>query len=260
MGEKLINQKNNKNKKNLDLGMLVTIIVLLCLGIIMVSSASSYYSLSIYGDSNYLLTRQLGLAIAGLVAMFIISNINYKNYKKISYIGYVVSLVLLILVLVPGVGQTRNGATRWLGFGALTFQPSEIMKIMLVMATATYLAINHKKIIKIKTFFIPIMMLVLVISIMFLQNHMSGTIVMMVASTSVILASGVKIKIKYIAVIGIILALAITSFIIAEPFRVKRLLAFTNPESDIKGDNWQAAQSLYAIGSGGIFGRGLRTK
>lgn len=245
-----------KNKK-MDLGMLVTIIILLCFGIVMVSSASSYYSLSTYGDSNYLLTRQLGLAVAGFVGMLVISKINYKSYKKVSYIGYIFALFLLILVLVPGVGQTRNGATRWLSIAGNTFQPSEIMKIVLVLATATYLSLNYKKEKGLKGYVFPLILLGLVILIMFLQKHMSGTVVMVVASASVIFACGKKIKVKYILFAGVIVSLAVTAFVILEPFRVKRVLAFINPEEDIKGDNWQAAQSIYAIGSGGIFGRGL---
>ncbi len=248
-------------KNSMDFSMLVTIILLLCLGLIMVSSASSYYALSTFGDSNYLLTRQLFFALAGIVAMFAISRINYKIFLRWSYLFYIISLILLILVLTP-LGITVNGATRWLGFGSgagssFRFQPSEIMKIALVMATSTYIASNYKKMNNIKGYIIPFTLLVLVVLVMFLQKHMSGTLVMMVASASIIFSSGIKIKAKYIVAIALILILAVAAFIIAEPFRVKRILSFMNPEEDIRGGNWQAAQSLYAIGSGGLFGRGL---
>ncbi len=250
------NQKNS-----MDFSMLITIILLLCLGLIMVSSASSYYALSTFGDSNYLLTRQLFFALAGIVAMFAISRINYRIFLKWSYLFYIISLILLILVLTP-LGITVNGATRWLGFGSdsgssFRFQPSEIMKIALVMATSAYIAINYKKMNNIKGYIVPFILLALVIIVMFLQKHMSGTLVMMIASASIIFSSGVKIKVKYIIAIALVLILAVAAFIIAEPFRVQRILSFMNPEEDITGGNWQAAQSLYAIGSGGIFGRGL---
>ena len=254
--EKISLETHNKDKK-MDIGMLVSIIILLCLGIIMLFSASSYYSLSTYGDSNFLLSKQLLFAAIGVVAMIVISKINYKSYKKLSYIGYIVALILLLMVLIPGIGQTRNGATRWLSFGTSTFQPSEIMKIMLVMATAKYLASNYKKDNGIKGLVVPVILLLTVGVVMFLQKHMSGMVIMIVASTSVILASGKKIKIRYIVVIGMILIMAASAFIAAEPFRIKRILAFTNIEEDIQGDNWQASQSIYAIGSGGLLGRGL---
>ena len=111
----------------------------------MVATASSYYALNNYGDSNYFLTRQAIFAVIGIAAMVVISRIDYKLHKKWAYIGYGITLALLAAVLIPGIGKTVNGATRWLGFGSLTFQPSEIMKIMLVVAVSTYIVNNRKK-------------------------------------------------------------------------------------------------------------------
>lgn len=257
------NEKDTKN--NLDFGMLITIIILLCAGIVMVASASSYYALSNYNNSNYFLVRQLFFGIIGFIFMIIISNIDYKRYKKWGYLFYVICLVLLVLVLTP-LGQTRNGAKRWLGFGALVFQPSEIMKIGLVIGMSTYLSLNYKKLNSFKGYIIPILMLLLVVIVMFMQKHLSGTIVMFVAACSIIFVSGIKVKARYI-IAGIIAAAAMLAVFIFMPsgdstesggsFRLDRIVSFLNPEEDIKGGNWQAAQSLYAIGSGGIFGRGL---
>ncbi len=248
--------KDEKDNGNLDFGMLLTIIILLCIGLIMVSSASSYYALSTYNNSNYFLTRQLIFALLGVFAMFFISKINYKVFAKFSYGFYIFALLLLIAVLTP-LGVTRNGATRWLGFGVLQFQPSEVMKIALVVVTATYIAKNYKKMDTLKGYIWPILFLVAVIVIMFLQNHLSGTLVMVIASASIIFASGIKVKVKLIIGLILVAILAVGAFFIAEPFRAQRILSFANPEEDIRGGNWQAAQSLYAIGSGGIFGRGL---
>ena len=257
------NEKDTKN--NLDFGMLITIIILLCAGIVMVASASSYYALSNYNNCNYFLVRQLFFGIIGFIFMIIISNIDYKRYKKWGYLFYIICLVLLVLVLTP-LGQTRNGAKRWLGFGALVFQPSEIMKIGLVIGMSTYLSLNYKKLTSFKGYIIPILMLLLVVIVMFMQKHLSGTIVMFVAACSIIFVSGIKVKARYI-IAGIIAAAAMLAVFIFMPsgdstessgsFRLDRIVSFLNPEEDIKGGNWQAAQSLYAIGSGGIFGRGL---
>lgn len=266
---KLITDGSEKNEKdtknNLDFGMLITIIILLCAGIVMVASASSYYALSNYNNSNYFLVRQLFFGIIGFIFMIIISNIDYKRYKKWGYLFYIICLVLLVLVLTP-LGQTRNGAKRWLGFGALVFQPSEIMKIGLVIGMSTYLSLNYKKLTSFKGYIIPILMLLLVVIVMFMQKHLSGTIVMFVAACSIIFVSGIKVKARYI-IAGIIAAVAMLAVFIFMPsgdstessgsFRLDRIVSFLNPEEDIKGGNWQAAQSLYAIGSGGIFGRGL---
>lgn len=257
------NEKDTKN--NLDFGMLITIIILLCAGIVMVASASSYYALSNYNNSNYFLVRQLFFGIIGFIFMIIISNIDYKRYKKWGYLFYIICLVLLVLVLTP-LGQTRNGAKRWLGFGALVFQPSEIMKIGLVIGMSTYLSLNYKKLTSFKGYIIPILMLLLVVVVMFMQKHLSGTIVMFVAACSIIFVSGIKVKARYIIAGGIAAAAMLAVFIFmpsgdstesSGSFRLDRIVSFLNPEEDIKGGNWQAAQSLYAIGSGGIFGRGL---
>lgn len=256
--KKVINKiSNNEEKKSLDFSMLVTILILLSMGLVMVATASSYHALSTYGNSSELLTKQLTLGLLGVAGMLIISKIDYRAYRKWSYLGYIVALCLLIAVLTP-LGVTVNGAKRWLGFGeTLTFQPSEIMKIMLVLATATYISTNVKKLNSFKGYIVPLILLIAVVIVMFLQKHMSGTLVMVVASFSVIFASGIKIKAKYVVALILIGVLALGAFIAAEPFRLKRILSFTNPEEDIQDGNWQAAQSLYAIGSGGIFGRGL---
>ncbi|MDO4282605.1 MAG: putative lipid II flippase FtsW [Clostridia bacterium] len=247
----------NKEEKSIDFGMFVIIIILLCVGLVMVSSASSYYALSTWGTSNYLLIRQLIFAIMGVAAMIIISKVDYKIYKKWSYLGYIIALLLLIAVLTP-LGVTVNGAKRWLGFGTtLRFQPSEIMKLMLVLATSTYLSLNYKKLSNVKGYVIPGILLALVILVLFLQKHMSATLVMAVASVSVIFASGIKLKARWIFAFILLLGVIGTVFIFSEGFRLKRILAFMDIESDPTGTNWQALQSVYAISSGGMFGRGL---
>lgn len=253
----IVGKGNKKEEKKLDFSMLVTILILLSMGLVMVASASSYYALSTSGNSTALLQRQLMLAIVGVIAMLFISKIDYTKYKKASYIFYIISILLLIAVLTP-LGVNRNGAKRWLGFGeSFTFQPSEIMKIALVMATAAYISTNPKKLNNIKGYFIPFLLLMAVVVVMYLQKHMSGTIVMGVASISIIFASGINIKPKYVIAVIMLILVVGGAFIVTDEFRLKRIFSFLNPEENIKDGNWQAAQSLYAIGSGGIFGRGI---
>ena len=241
---------------NMDFGMFALTIALLCIGLVMVASASSYHALYYYGDSNYLFIRQLVFGVIGTVAMIIISKIDYRKYKKWSYIGFAFAALLLLLVLTP-LGRTANGAKRWLGFGILRFQPSEIMKPMLVLAIATYLSRNTKKIKDIKGYIVPLIMLLIVGLLMYFQKHMSGLLVLGVAALSVIFISGIKLNFKTIIAIVLIVALAATAFITADKFRLQRIFSFMNPEQDILDGNWQPAQSLYAIGSGGLFGMGL---
>lgn len=241
----------------IDFGLFVITITLLCIGLVMVASASSYHALIYYGDSNHLFIRQLFFAIAGVIAMIIISKIDYRKYKKWSYLGFIIAAILLFLVITP-LGVTRNGAQRWLGIGeTFQFQPSEIMKPVLVMAIATYLSRNTKKLNDFKGYIVPLIMLLIVGLFMYFQKHMSGLLVLGVAAISVIFASGIKLKVKTVIAAVILVVLAGTAFIFADSFRLQRIFSFLNPEQDIQDGNWQAAQSLYAIGSGGLFGRGL---
>lgn len=241
----------------IDFGMVIVTITLLCIGLVMVASASSYHALIDYNDSNYLFNRQLIFALAGVVAMVGISIIDYRKLKKWSYLAFIVSAILLFLVVTP-LGVTVNGAKRWLGFGTtFRFQPSEIMKPVLVLAIATYLSRNISKLKNVKTYIIPAVFILIVILLMYLQKHMSGMLVLVIAGISVVFFSGIKLK-KRIIILGIIAVIAAAvGFIHAEPFRKQRIFSFMNPEQDLQNGNWQAAQSLYAIGSGGLFGRGL---
>ncbi|MBO5476565.1 MAG: putative lipid II flippase FtsW [Clostridia bacterium] len=248
---------NVKKSGSMDFGMFVIIMILLCIGLVMVASASSYHALIYYGDSNHLFIRQLIFAGVGVAAMFVISNIDYKKYKKWGYLAFILAAILLLLVITP-LGVTRNGAKRWLGVGeVLQFQPSEIMKPVLAIAVATYLSRNVKKLNTIKGYIVPIIMVLIVVLLMYLQKHMSGMLVLIVSGVSVIFASGIKLKVKTILAGILIIGMVGAAFVLAEDFRLQRIFSFMNPEEDIQDGNWQAAQSLYAIGSGGLLGRGL---
>lgn len=248
---------SKKSNGGIDFGMFVITISLLCIGLVMVASASSYHALIYYGDSNHLFVRQLCFALVGIVAMIAISKVDYRKYKKWGYLAFILAAILLLLVITP-LGVTRNGAKRWLGIGeVLQFQPSEIMKPVLVIAIATYLSRNTRKLNDWKGYIVPIIMLLIVGLLMYFQKHMSGLLVLGVAALSVIFTSGVKLKTKTIVAAVLIVGLAGTAFIFADNFRLQRIFSFLNPEQDIQDGNWQAAQSLYAIGSGGLLGRGL---
>ena len=248
---------SKKSNGGIDFGMFVITISLLCIGLVMVASASSYHALIYYGDSNHLFVRQLCFALVGIVAMIAISKVDYRKYKKWGYLAFILAAILLLSVITP-LGVTRNGAKRWLGIGeVLQFQPSEIMKPVLVIAIATYLSRNTRKLNDWKGYIVPIIMLLIVGLLMYFQKHMSGLLVLGVAALSVIFTSGVKLKTKTIVAAVLIVGLAGTAFIFADNFRLQRIFSFLNPEQDIQDGNWQAAQSLYAIGSGGLLGRGL---
>lgn len=245
-----------KKKKPLDLGLLVTIFTLLSLGLIMVLSASAPSALTYEGDSYFYFKSQLTNACIGIGAMIFFSFIDYRIYKgKLANIGIIVSIVLLALVLVPGVGLTIKGATRWINIG-FQFQPSEIMKIALIVFLAARLSKDPKQNKKFWKGIFPNLAVVGVICfLLYKEPHMSAIGIVCIVSAIMIFVSGMKMtQIMFagppILVVGII-------YLLQEEYRVERLTSFFDPWQDLLDTGWQAVQSLYAVGSGGLFGVGL---
>lgn len=253
-------EKTNKKVSSffdnpIDYTLLITALLLLSLGLIMVLSASSPTALS-EGKSSYAyFLRQAVFAVLGLIAMFFISKINYRIYKKFYILVYVLSIILLALVLV--IGRESNGATRWIYVGSLSFQPSELVKFFMILFYATILTKDREELgyfgkgfIKHVIFIAPIALLLL------LEPHLSATLV--IAGICIVMMILAGCKLKHILATGLVAGIpGLIALIIFEPYRLKRVTTFLNPWSDKLGDGWQVIQSLYAIGSGGLFGLGL---
>lgn len=259
--------KANKNSKfatrQFDFILLIAVIILLALGLIMVLSASSPSALAT-GDDSYFYFRRQGLfAIAGIIAMLFISKIDYRKYKKFGKLAYVGSIILLLMVLIPHIGVEAGGAKRWIKLG-IQFQPSEIAKIGLIVFYAVYLSNHIKEIGEFKKGFIkPLLILVPIILILVLvQDHLSATIIIIMVIAIMMLTAGSKLR--YFLTFGTLGAAGggIGLYLLAKftekgAFRIARITSFLNPWADKQGDGWQIIQSLYAIGSGGLFGVGL---
>ncbi len=257
MGKSIKQLTIDSKGKQLDFTLLFVVLVLLFMGLIALSSASSYYALTEFNDSSYYIVRQIAFAVVGIIGMLVISKIDYKKYLKFGYLIYGVGILLMLMVFVPGIGGTVNGANRWLNLGFMRFQPSEIMKLCLIIGLSTYIEKNQAKMKTIKGYLVPASMLGLVCIIMYFQDHMSGMIVMLVLGATIIFINGIKIKTRYL-VIGILAVVAIAAiFLLSDSYGLERVTSFMNPEADTTGSNWQPIQSLYAIGTGGLFGRGL---
>lgn len=134
-------------KKSLDYGLLIVVLVLLAIGLVMILSASAPYSLRTEGDSYFYVKKQLIFAVIGIVCMLVISKIDYRILNsRLAYVAYLVGLGMMGLVLVPGIGVERNGALRWIKIAGLQFQPSEVMKVGLVLLLAMLIAKNPARI------------------------------------------------------------------------------------------------------------------
>ena len=260
------NQKDSVRvkEKPFDFILFIIILILLAMGIIMVLSASSPQALAEDGDSYSYVRKQVIFAIVGIVAMLVISKIDYKIYAKFAKVAYIGSVV--ILASVRFLGSSSKGAVRWLDLGFVRFQPSEIAKIALIIFYAAWLTKNKDKLKDLKKgFIVPLIFIIpIALILLFLQNHLSATIIIVVVVSIMMLMAGTKLK--YFLISGLILALVGGSALFTymkvkgtedANFRLARITTFLDPLSDAKGGGWQIIQSLYAIGSGGLFGAGL---
>jgi len=266
-------QKKGKNIRNasgkqIDFILLVVIILLLSLGIIMVLSASAPSALSETGNSYTYVTKQAIFAVLGFGVMFFFSKFDYRIFKKFYWVIYWISVGILLLVLIPGLKSSANGATRWINLGFMQFQPSELTKVGMIIFYAGYLS-DHKNELRDfkKGFLKPLIFLIPPVAIAYVfQNHLSVCLVMGAITCVMMIMAGCKLSHFILSglSVGGLGGGALALFLATkgqsagdESFRIDRILNFMDPWQDPTGTGWQAIQSLYAIGSGGLFGVGL---
>ncbi len=184
-----------RKKRHVDIGLVIVTLILLALGVIMVLSASAPSAFRLEGDSYYYFKRQAAFAVIGVILMFIISRVNYKIYssKLIANSLLIVALGLLVLVLVPGVGLTINDATRWIKIAGVQFQPSEIMKIALIIFMASNISRDPKRLQSFWNGLVPYLLLVgLIGGLLLLEPHMSATVIIVVIAGAILLVGRSK--------------------------------------------------------------------
>ena len=241
---------------SIDFTLLIVLLILLALGLTMVLSASSPKSLSDYGTSYHFFIRQLIFALLGLGAMMIISKIDYRFYQKFYKFAWILSIILLVLVLL--VGTEVNEATRWIQIGSsFSFQPSEVVKFLMIIFYAGILTHNREEL---GNFWMGLVkhicMLAPIIVLLLLEPHFSVSIVILGTCCMMMIMAGCKFW-QFATAGGAVGVPAIVAMVMMEPYRLVRVTTFLDPWSDPQGAGWQVIQSLYAIGSGGLFGLGL---
>ncbi len=249
-------------EKPFDFILFVTVLILLAMGIVMVLSASSPQALAESGNSYAYVSRQAVFAVLGIGLMLVISKIDYHRYEAFARIAYFGSIIMLAIV--PLLGFSAKGATRWLEIGPIRFQPSEIAKIALIIFYASWLTQNKDKLKELGNGFIkPFLLLVpIAIILVIFQDHLSVTIIIILVISIMMLMAGTKIK--YFVTLGSVGAIggagilfALAKFTEKGAYRISRIVTFLDPWSDPSDKGWQIIQGLYAIGSGGLFGAGL---
>ncbi|MCL6639381.1 MAG: putative lipid II flippase FtsW [Firmicutes bacterium] len=243
-------------KSSPDFVLFITVLTLLAIGVVMVFSASEYSTLVYYGDSFHFFKLQLGWTVLGLLVMYFVMNYDYRRLKQYIWPILLVSFLALIAVLIPGVGQERLGARRWIGLGPLGFAPAEMVKLSIIIFTAYGLARQKDRVKYFTKGVLPyIIVMGLAAGLILLQPDL-GTAVSLAGIVFVmIFAAGARgVHLGGLASLG---AAAVGLAIALKPYRMKRFMAFLDPWADPQGSGFHIIQGLYAIGSGGFFGLGL---
>lgn len=249
--------EKRKIQNKIDSKLLSIFFVLIVFGLVMIASAGISYSRARFGDPYYFFKHQLIYGVMpGLVAMYIMQKINYKFWKKIALPFFVLSIIFLILVFVPGFGSKIYGASRWLRLGSFSFQPSEMLKLSIIIYLAAWLESRSDKVKDFYEGLVPFLMVIGVVSFLLIKQPDVGTLgVIILISISIFFISGAKIS--HIFLMGISGLSALGIIIKMESYRMDRFLVFLHPELDPRGVGYQINQALLAIGTGGIFGVGL---
>ena len=233
----------------------ILVVLVAAFGVLMVYSASYYAAEKQFGDAFYFMKKQLVGFILGVVAMLAAGFFPYRNLKKLKWPALIVSLALLAAVFVPGLGVENYGATRWIGLGPITIQPSEIAKFGFIIFAAAYASEKPERMKKFAGM-LPVLaagggICLLIIA----EPNMSVTMVVGILMVAMLFLSGVKIR--HFLIILLPIALAVPVLIVMEPYRLQRLYAFLDPWSSPQGEGYQLIQSLYALGNGSWLGTGL---
>lgn len=233
-----------------DYSLLFIVLFLVAFGLVMVYSTSSYTAELRTGTAFYYLKRQGVFALGGIVAMLVVGNWDYHNWKRLSLLMMYGIIGLLLLVLIMGVAS--NGATRWIQIGPIQFQPSEVAKIVIILFTAHMATIKAARIGDLEIMFKVLLLPLIAVALIAKENLSTGIICAAIALMIVFVTSP---KVKQFLVMGAAVIGLMGIFLLIASYRMDRIKIWLHPENYEKG--YQTLQALYAIGSGGLFGKGL---
>lgn len=237
--------------------LLLALIGVLCVfGVVMVGSASEVTSIATYGSPWAILLREVMWMAIGLVVLVVTCKVDYRRWRRFGVPLLIVSVVLLLVVLVPGIGVSAGGSSRWIGFGQFRIQPSELAKLALAVFGADLVARREQRGGDHRTIIGPLLLVAaLAGGLVLLQPDMGTALVLACMTLALLVASGVSMR-PLVKVGGGLVVLAVIVGLI-EPYRRARLLSFLDPTAHAKGSGYQVVQSLIGLGSGHVFGLGL---
>lgn len=253
MGEQKHKEKRKEKVSTyFDYNLLFIIVFLVGFGMVMLYSSSSYVAANKFGDAAYFLKLQVRNALIGFALMMFLTFVDYRIWKKFSSLAYIGAMVLCCLTFVPAFQSSANGSARWVKIGPITFQPSEIAKIAVILFMAMILEKVAKQLGKTMNLFKVILLMVPIVGLVAITNLSTAVIIFGIAVCMIFVASKKYIQFGIVGGLGVIFV-AIFSMV---GYRSDRIAAWLHPET--AGDSgYQTLQGLYAIGSGGLFGKGL---
>ena len=237
-------------KRRLDFGLLVTVMLLVIIGLMLLYSTSAYNGRVKFDDSFYYVKKQLFATSLGLALMYAMANIDYHIWQRFALPAYLIAILLSIAVLL--FGDEYNGSKRWLSFGPFSFQPSEFAKIAVILFLANLIVKRGKKMRKMRELLLVMCSILPIVGLVGASNLSTAIIILGIGIVLVFVASPLYAQFIWLGVSGVGF---LTIFLALESYRLERLAIWRNPEMYEKG--YQTLQGLYAIGSGGLFGKGF---
>jgi cell division protein FtsW len=244
------------NARRLDVVLLWAVLCLMGLGVVMVYSASSINAAARLGDPEYYLKRQVVFAFLGLGALWLGSRVPAPFWRRAALPILGLAFLALVVVLLPGVGRSGGGAQRWIGLGSFQVQPSEMCKFALVNFLAYSLARKADRIQSFKIGFLPHVLVAGTMALLLLAQPDFGTAVILVVITGLMMVLA-GVRWRYLAASLVVAVPAAVALVASSPYRMKRILAFTDPFGQRQGVGYQVAESIISFGSGGVSGLGL---
>jgi cell division protein FtsW len=240
-----------------DMVLLGIVLLLLVFGMLTLSSASSVIAYEKFGNNYYYFIRQFFFGILpGIIGMYLVSKIHFSNWQRFAPLLVIGGILLLIAVFIPGLGFGVGNSKMWIDFKYFLFQPSELMKLVVVIYLASWYDKRAVHAQDLYYGFLPSLAIVgLIAGLIILQPDLGTMIILTLIAATMFFVGGVKLK--YLLSVASVAAVFVWIMIKAAPYRLQRIMAFFNPDIDTRGISYQINQALLAIGSGGLWGYGL---
>lgn len=257
MGAKAIKSKKSHTQGKMDITFLSFVLILLTIGLVMLFSASYAYSLEYYGNSYKFITRQAILGAVGVIAMLAVSRIDYHFWRKFAWVFYAIVVVMLVFLLVAPPMVQGMDVKRWLVIGPINFQPSELAKLAIILLFSSLIAANYNQVKKLGFIAFLLILLAFTCGLIVLEPHLSATVLVFAIGVVLLVVGGLPGKYIIGGLGAGVAGVALLIISGAVSYGSDRIKYWLDPWADASGKGFQTIQSLLAIGSGGVLGRGI---